>query len=47
MLKFGQKEVTTKDFFEQRQITIDVNKAVVSDKVPCNNGKDCRYIVGY
>ena len=20
---------------------------VVSDKVPCNNGKDCRYIVGY
>ena len=27
--------------------TIDVNKLVVSDKVPCNNGKDCRYIVGY
>ena len=51
MLKFGQKEVATKDFFEQRQITdiftIDVNKVVVSDKVPCNNGKDCRYIVGY
>ena len=51
MLKFGQKEVTTKDFFGQRQITdiftIDVNKVVVSDKVPCNNGKDCRYIVGY
>ena len=20
---------------------------VVSDKVPCNNGKDCPYIVGY
>ena len=20
---------------------------VVSDKVPCNNGKDCSYIVGY
>ena len=20
---------------------------MVSDKVPCNNGKDCRYIVGY
>ena len=20
---------------------------VASDKVPCNNGKDCRYIVGY
>ena len=51
MLKFGQKEVTTKDFYGQRQITdiftIDVNKLVVSDKVPCNNGKDCRYIVGY
>ena len=51
MLKFGQKEVTTKDFYEQRQITdvfiIDVNKVVVSDKVSCNNGKDCRYIVGY
>ena len=51
MLKFDQKEITTKDFYPQRQITaiftIDVNKVVVSDKVPCNNGKDCRYIVGY
>ena len=51
MLKFGQKEVTTKDFYGQRQITgiftIDVNKVVVSDKVPCNNRKDCRYTVGY
>ena len=51
MLKFGQKKVTTKDFYGQRQITdiftIDVNKLVISDKVPCNNGKDCRYIVGY
>ena len=51
MFKFGQKEVTTKDYYRQRQITdiftIDVNKLVVSDKVPCNNGKDCRYIVGY
>ena len=51
MLKFGQKEVTTKDFYGQRQITdlftIDVNKVVVSDKVSCKNGKDCRYIVGY
>ena len=27
--------------------TIDVNKVMVSNKVPCNNGKDCRYIVGY
>ena len=51
MLKFGQKEVTTKDFYGQRQITdiftIDINKVVVSDKVSCNNGKDCRYILGY
>ena len=51
MLKFGQKEVTTKDFYGQRQITdlftIYVNKVVVSDKVSCNNGKGCRYIVGY
>ena len=51
MLKFGQKEVTTEDFHGQRQITdiftIDIKKVVVSDKVPCNNGKDCGYIVGY
>ena len=51
MLKLGQKEVTTKDFYGQRQITdifmIDINKVVVSNKVPCNNGQDCRYIVGY
>ena len=51
MLKFGQKEVTTKDFYGQRQITdiftIHINKVVVSDKVSCNNGKDCPYIVGY
>ena len=43
MFKFGQKEVTTKDFYGQRRITdiftIDVNKLVVYDKVPCNNGK--------
>ena len=51
MFKFGQKEVATKGFYGKRQITdifsIDVNKLVVSDKVSCNNGKDCRYIVGY
>ena len=51
MLKFDQKEVTTKDFHGQRQITdlftIDINKVVVCDKVSCNNGKDCRYIAGY
>ena len=27
--------------------TVDVNKAVVSNRLPCNNGKDWRYIVGY
>ena len=51
MFIFGQKEITTKDFYGQRQITdiftIDVNKVVVSDKVSCSNGKDCCYIVGY
>ena len=51
MLKFGQKEVKNKGFYGQRKITdiftIDVNKLVVSNKVPANNGKDCRYIVGY
>ena len=51
MLNFSQKEVTSKDFYRQRQITdiftIYVNRVVISDKVPCNNGKDCRYIVGY
>ena len=26
---------------------MDVNKLVISDKVPCNNGKNCRYILGY
>ena len=51
MLKFGQKEVKAKDFHRQRQIsdiyTMDVNKLMVSDKMPCSNGKDCHYIVGY
>ena len=51
MLKFGQTEVTTKDFYGQRQVidtfTIDVNRLVVFEKVPCNNGKDCHHIVGY
>ena len=51
MLKFGQKEVIIKYFYGQRYITdlftIDVNKVVVSDKVSCNNGKHCHYIVGY
>ena len=50
-MKFGQREVTTKDFYGQKQIIdifkIDINKVAVSDKVPCNNGNDCCYIVGY
>ena len=50
-MRFDQKEVTTKDFYGQRQITdiftIDVNKVAISDKVPCNDEKDCCYIVGY
>ena len=51
MFKFSQKDVTTKDLYRQRQITdiftIDVNKLVMSDNVPCKNGKDFRYTVGY
>ena len=51
MSKFSQKEVTIKEFCGQRQITDifqnDINNMVTSDKVSCNNGKDCRYIVGY
>ena len=51
MFKFAQKDVTTKGFYEQRKktdiLTMDVNKLEISDKVSCNNGKDCRYVVVY
>ena len=52
MFKLGLKRCCRLlDFYKERQITdiltIDVNKLVVSDKVSCNNGKDCCYIVGY
>ena len=51
MFKFGQKEIAAKEFYSQRQITdiftIDMNKVMVFDKVSCNNGKGCRYIVAY
>ena len=51
MFKFCQIEVATKGFYRQRKITdifmIDVNKVVLSDKVPCNNGNNWRYITGY
>ena len=44
MLKFDQKAVTTKDFYGERQITdvftIDINKLVISYRMPCNNGKN-------
>ena len=46
MLKFGEKKVTTKNFYGQIQITdiftINLNKVVVSDKLSFNNGKDYR-----
>ena len=49
--KFGQIEVVSKNFHEQRQTTdifmIDVNKIALSDIVLCNNGEEWRYIVGY
>ena len=51
MFKLGQKKVTDKECYSQKQITdiftIDINKVVVSDKVPCNNGKSCHYIVSF
>ena len=51
MLKLGQKEVTTKDFYGQRQITdiftINVNRVAISGKVWYNNWIDCHYIIGY
>ena len=48
VLKFGgQIEVASKDFNKQRQVTgifaINLNKLVLSEKVPCNNGKDSLY----
>ena len=51
MFKFGQIEVASKDFHEQRRITdiftIDINKVVLSDKGPRNSGKDWCFIVCY
>lgn len=49
--KFGVGEIISKDLCKKEQITdifkIDVNKAALSDRVSCNNGKDWWYIVGY
>ena len=42
--KFTQKEVASKDFHNQRQVTdmftISINKILVFDKVAWNNGED-------
>ena len=43
-----KKKLQLKTFMEITDIfSIDVNRVVVSDKVPRNDGKECRYIVGY
>ena len=51
MLQFGQKSVENKDFYRTKRIsdisTLDHDKIVVSKSIPCNNGKDQRYEVGY
>lgn len=48
---FGKKEIATKDFYKQIQVsnilTINVNKVVLSDKVPNKNDENQRYILGY
>ena len=42
--KFGQTEIATKNFYKEKELTCifakDVNKAVISDKVSCNNEKN-------
>ena len=49
--KFGQKKITSKKFYKQKQVTeifiINVNKVVLSDRVSCSNGKEWWFIVGY
>ena len=56
IIKEEDVEIWSKRGYSQRLLwtktnnwyfTMDLNKLVVSDKVPCNNGKDCHYIVGY
>ena len=46
-----RKRLQPKTSMDKEQITdiftMDVNKLVISDKEPYNNGKDCRYVVGY
>ena len=49
--KFGQKDIASQEFNKPRQVnnifTNDLNKIVLSERVPCNNKKYCQYIVGY
>ena len=49
--KFGQVNVSSKDFYKRKQFTdlfsLDYDKVVVSDPIQCNNGKDKRYVIGY
>ena len=47
--KFGQVNVSSKDFYKRKQITdlfsLDYDKVMGSDPIQC--GKDKRYIIGY
>ena len=49
--KFSQKEIRTKDFHNQRQLTdiltINANKVVLFDKLLQNNRENWWCIVGY
>ena len=49
--KFGQVNVSSKDFYKRKQFTdlfsLDCDKVVVSEPIQCNNSKDKRYVTGY
>ena len=49
--KFGQVNVSSKDFYKRKQFTdlfsLDYDKVVVSDPIQCNNGKGKGYVIGY
>ena len=53
MCKFkpGQKEILSRDFHKQKQVTdilrINVRKVMLSDRLSCSHGKNWRYIVSY
>ena len=48
--KFGQVNVSSKDFYKRKQFrdlfSLDYDK-VIADPIQCNNGKDKRYFIGY